>query len=264
MTRTDESKLLIVAALSLAGAGLWVAARQTADPAPDPAVATVPARRIEVASPRGGSGTPLAGPDLERALTAWRDLYAPRAAIDEAATQALKAERDAAAEAIMAGIGAAPASSVAEVLDRWRKAEARERLLLIDGVERNPSVEGVDTLETMYRECDARRICEEALAGLGASEGPGNTELLVEVLNGEDARAAQVAAMALYGEGEAADALIAAVYSEQPIEVRLEAVHSLGGIDTEAADAALAAAATSEKLEARVRVFAQKERERGG
>lgn len=214
MTRT----LLVVAAPALAGAGLWLATRPDRRPGPESEGARGTPRTEVVAPRRGPSPTPLTGPDLDRALAAQRELYAPRAAIDEAATQALKAERAAAAAA--AAIGAAPASSIAEVLDRWHKAEERERLLLIDGVEGIASAEGVDALKSMYRECGARRICDEALAGLGASEGPGDTELLVEVLDGEDAR----------------------------IE----------------ADAALATVATSEKVEARVRVFAEKERERGG
>ena len=229
------------------------------------------------APPRGGYSDPLGGPGgalpqqaglegaaLAEALHEWSTLYEPRGWLDAAGTAALKAERDAAAARIVAGIGAADPGSMAAILERWRSAGAREQLLLIEGVARNPSREGVETLEAMYTSCAARRVCEEVLSALGASEGAGNTELLAQVLEGEDERAAQVAAMALHGEAAAEDGLTAVIYGEQPIEVRLEAVHSLAGIGTPSAHGALGDAAQSEALEARVRAYAAKELERAG
>lgn len=233
------------------------------------ASSAAPARQIGANPERAGHPEaavlpPLSGAELDDALVAWRQLYATRPWLDEEATAKLKAERAAAAEAIAAGIGNAPPGSLGAVLDRWRGAEAREQLLLIDGVGRNPSSEAVSALESMYATCSSRRVCEDVLSALGNNEGDGNVDLLVQVLNGEDSRAAQVAAMALYGEAAAETALIEAIYGAQTIEVRLEAVHSLAGVASESAVTALSAASTSEALEPRVQVYAAKEVERLG
>lgn len=208
--------------------------------------------------PESTGARPLHGAALDAALAAWRDLHRPRGWLDEAATAALRAERAAAAEAIAGGIGAAPPASLAAVVARSRTAPPREQLLLVDGLARSPTAEGVAALAALHATCTIRRVCEEVLRGLGRSEGPDRVALLVRVLLGPDPRAAQVAAMALHGEVEATGALAEAIGGRQPIEVRLEAVHSLGGVPTAAAEVALAGLAAG-ALEPRLRVFLERE-----
>jgi hypothetical protein len=264
MSRLRKATFLGLGTLSLATLGLGLAALLQSSAPSGPVEGPGGALRTEEGRPLSTEGGARPDDDLTAEVSTWRALYAPRSWLDEAGTQALKAERQARAEAIATSIGAGGPDIVASVRERWEAADARERLLLIDGLGRNPSPEAVTALGALYEEAELFRLKEEVLHALGASEGPGHETLLVAVMEGEDERLAQVATMALYGEEAAAEALTAVIYSEAAMNVRLEALHSLSGVEGEAAGAALAAAATSEALEPRVRVYAEHELARRG
>lgn len=200
--------------------------------------------------------------DLAPSLDAWRSLYADRPMISQAETELLELQRLAAADALVARVGAGGAAIVPSVLAAIRAAEgSRERLVLVEGLGRNSSAEAVDALLAVYAEADTFRLQEEVLRALGRSEAAGATEALVAELSGaEDERLRQLAAGALAGEAEALDALYAVVVdTTAPINARLEAIPSIGAVGDEEAKATLQAIASDEALEPRVRRFADHE-----
>jgi len=201
--------------------------------------------------------------DLVSELAAWRSLYDNRGWLSQDETKALAAERKAAAAVLAAKIGASGPGIVPEVRGAIRNAPgSREKLTLMDGLGENPSAEAVDALEDIYAEEELARIKEEALRQLGNSDGEGHNDMLIEeMLNGDDPAMAQTAAAMLYGEAEAMDALVECIYGEQSVEIRLEAVHSVGGVGSDEAQEALEGVTQSE-LEERVQVYAEREIER--
>lgn len=206
--------------------------------------------------------------ELGASLDEFEALYTDaRGFMSQADTEALKARRAAASATIVARIGAGGPEIVPAVRDALRATERpRDKLVLIAGLGRNPSAEAVAALEELYAEQDLFRVKEEALRSLGESEGPGHARLLAtEMVAAKDERLAQIAAMSLYGDGEATQALIAAVWSDRPMNVRLEAISSLGGVGTVEARSSLEQIADSGEIEARVAQYAAHvlRRERG-
>lgn len=220
----------------------------------------------------GGEGAPVGAwigrpPPVQvtSGLAELRADYAPRPGLlSEDEARAVIAAREDAADALSARIAAGGAPAVAEVRDAWEGAASRERLLLIRGLRDNTSPEAVSALADLYAQADLFRVREEILRALGEHALAGAHPLLLEVAAGaEDERLSQIAAGALFGEEAALDPLAALVRQEDaPMNTRLEAIHSLGGIGDADARAELSALAGEEGLPERVRVYATKEAER--
>jgi hypothetical protein len=199
---------------------------------------------------------------LEADLDRWQDLHGPKGKLSLEETQALIAERDAAAEAIALGIGALSPVQLAGVLQAWRDAQrTRDQLVLIDGLGRNASGEAVTALEDIYAEDEGYTNRSHVLRALGDSPAAGHTDLLSQEMWGAgDERLSQLAAQGLYGESGAVSTLSAAAGQQQlPMKTRLEAIHSLGATGEPQAKEALESLSQNEEMEGRVRAYADKE-----
>lgn len=215
--------------------------------------------------PPTGHTTPRAGQPVRAEVESLTSLYATdRGHMDAAARSALKAERARAHDALVRSVAEGGAAVVGPTLEAIRQGAAREQLVLVEGLGRNPSPEAVAALEVVYGEAGTFRLRESVLTALGGSDAPGHTALLEEVLTSQDDTLAQVAAMALSGELEAVDALRAAVDAEAPMAVRLEALSSLGEVGTPEARAEVQAVADDPTKEPRVRQYASHVLARGG
>ena len=198
--------------------------------------------------------------DAEQALDHWRSLFTPRGTLSLEDTKALVAERDAAAEALAAKIGALPPDAIPDVVSWLDGASTRDRLVAIDGLGRNPSADAVSALEAMYDDDEGYTNRANILRALGDSPAPGHVDLLVEqVWAAEDERLSQTAAMMLRGEASATASLTDALDSSLPINTRLEAVSSLGAVGTAAAQVALEDLSANPDVPARMRVYAEQE-----
>jgi len=255
---------LTAALLALVGAAGWqlLADREPVDAPP---LATSP--QTDAATPtvtRAASGSDAAAAEAKRLdaqLAEWRHLHRPIGQLSQAETEALIAQREALAEALAAAIGSL--SDFDSVLERYEDAAVRDQLVFIDGLGRSGDPAAVDALEQLYDENEGYTERSHILRSLGDSPADGHTDLLLSEMTGaDDERLQQLAAQGLYGEASAVDALAAvAADTSQPMNTRLEAIHSMGTAD--GADDALAALANSDELEARVTQFAQKTIERG-
>jgi HEAT repeat protein len=203
--------------------------------------------------------------EVDADLNAWRALYEPRARVTEEELVAIQAERKAHADQVIASIGGLEASDIDHVSNTLQAAPNKERLMLVRGLGANDSPQAVAALEGAYEDIGIFRVREEILRALGDSAAPGHTDLAVRIMvESEDVRLAQVAAQSLYGEESALGKLEALMYSDAPIEVRLEAIHSIGGIKNEAAAAVLRRLIANPDTEARVRMYAEQELRRMG
>lgn len=203
--------------------------------------------------------------DVNKALDEWGELFKPRAQITEEETRELMTKRKAEADAIAASIGAGDAKSLAAVRDAIGQTDvSREKILLIHGLGESLHPESVSALTDVYDSEPIFRVREEVLRRLANSKAPGHIDLLVrELFEAKDVRIQMLAAQGLYGEEAALPDLIRALRSDDlPIEVRLEVVHSIGGVKTEAAAEALRALVSDPNTLPRLRVFAEKELER--
>lgn len=200
---------------------------------------------------------------LAEEIAGWRKLYENQPRLTPEQTVDLRERRAAAAEELARRIGNSGPEIVPQVRSAIREApRSREKLVLMDGLGNHPTAEAVDALEEVFSEEELARLKQEALRQLGNSEGEGHNDLLIDqMLDGEDPELAQLAAAMLHGEAGALDSLLACIYGDQPVEVRLEAVHSIGGIGTDEARSALDGVVSSD-LEDRVRLYAEKEIER--
>ncbi len=268
----NRNRILALLGVGLVVAGcvaLWVLTR---DPEPTAADPRGDSRTQETPRPDPGpaGGEPALEPtaepitDLASSIADWRELYGDQPRLTPEETIALRERREAAAEELAARIGASGAEIVPEVRAAIGAAErSREKLVLMGGLGANPSAEAVDALEDVFEVEDLFRLKEEALRQLGNSDGDGHIDLLIEqMLYSEDPALAQIAAAMLHGEAGALEALVKCVHGAQPVEVRLEAVHSIGGIGTDEARAALEAIAGSGELPERIRLYADKEIQR--
>ncbi len=201
--------------------------------------------------------------DLAGEIAGWRKLYEDQPWLTQEETVALRERRKAAAEELARRIGNSGPEIVPQVHTAIRDApRSREKLVLMDGLGNHASAEAVDALEEVFVEEELARLKQEALRQLGNSEGEGANDLLIDqMLNSDDPALAQMAAAMLHGEAGALDSLLACVYGVQAVEIRLEAVHSIGGIGTDEAHAALDGVVSSD-LEDRVKMYADKEIER--
>lgn len=225
------------------------------------------ADRSSADSPTGGTGARYGSSDsvtdLDADLAAWRKLYGDQPWLTPEQTVALREQRKTAAADLARRIGNSGPGIVQDVRDAIRDAErSREKLVLMDGLGSNASAEAVDALEDVYNDEDLARVKEEALRQLGNSDGEGHNDLLIDEMIGCDEDAmAQTAAAMLYGEADALEALVACVNGDQAIEVRLEAIHSIGGIGDDAAHEALVGIAGGGH-EDRITVYAERELDR--
>lgn len=201
--------------------------------------------------------------DLGEEIAGWRKLYEDQPWLTPEKTVELRERRKAAAEELARRIGNSGPEIVPQVHAAIREAPgSREKLVLMDGLGNHASAEAVDALEEVFTEEELARLKQEALRQLGNSGGEGANDLLIDqMLNGDDPAMAQMAAAMLHGEAGALDSLLACVYGNHAVEIRLEAVHSIGGIGTDEAHAALDGVVSSD-LEDRVKLYAEKEIER--
>lgn len=234
-------------------------------------------------APRSGSGAsvlkasfepPLHQPTaalravVEEALQSSRALYEPRAQITQEETVLLMSDRKTAAERVEGAVAGLPADEVGGVHAALRAtSSSREKLTLLRGLGAHPAEQAVEVLEASYAEQDVFRIREEILRTLGDSTAPGHIELALQVMFGEgpgpaDPRLMQIAAQSLYGEAGALDALERLLSSDAPVAVKLEAIHSIGGIRSGAARRVLERVLASPNTAERVRQYVERELQR--
>lgn len=217
-----------------------------------------------VLRPGPGRSHPLAT-DVEQALLSSRALYEPRAQLTQEETLALMADREAAADRVEEAVAKLPASELAGVREALgATSSSREKMTLVRGLGEHMAGEAVQILVDTYEEQGIFRIREEILRALGDSSATGHIELAVRVMLGEgpasaDPRLRQIAAQSLYGEAEALGALERLLGSAAPIAVKLEAIHSIGGIGSAAARRVLDRVVTSAATPERVRQYAEQE-----
>jgi len=264
-------KYLLPITLAATLAGLWVGAQRAGglgDDATSDAVAGAAAEGPVTTHTASGDAQPGAAGErgVEDGLAAWRALYEQGGVLGHEAAKALVQQRRDAGKALAAELGALGAGGVPEVLAAYNASESsREQLLLVESLGMNDAGEAVSALEELaLSEDELFRLQEEAVRALARSEAPGTTDALLDVLaQTDDDRISQIAAQGLYGEEGALDALVdIARDSGDDMNTRLEAIHSVGGMDSTASDDALADLADDEAMEARVTQFAQKTIER--
>lgn len=208
-----------------------------------------------------GSVGQASGFALNPALALWQDHHRPIGYLSQEDTEALIAKREAAAEALATLIGGMSPGDLDAVLRAIQTTDrTRDKLVMIEGLRRNPSAEALSVLEELYRDEGGYTLQSNILRALGDSESPGHTDLLTEQMwSADDERLQQLAAQALYGEPDAVSTLTQAIDSELPMKVRLEAIHSLGATGTGEAQQALEEIADSEDTEQRIRAYADQE-----
>lgn len=229
--------------------------------APTPGAQGEPdAERPAPTRPHAGDGVSPAD-ELDADLNSWRVLFEPRERLSHDEIVEVMKERDTHRERVIASIGRLPGSDIDHVRNTLAAAPNQEKLMLVRGLGANETPEAVAALNDAYDHIDVFRVREEVLRSLGNSNGPGRNELAIEVMfdDGTDTRLRMVAAQSLRGEEEALGKLEELMYSNAPIEVRLEAIHSIGGIGTEAAAEVLRKLIANPNTEERVRVFAVQE-----
>lgn len=251
-------------ALALAGLGAWMAQDDAPAPGADTSAETARDTRSERTTRVSSGSAPLADvAQLDRDLAVWRDLFTPKGRLSVEETRALVAERDAAAEALAATIGALSAAELEGVLDRFDESKTRDKLVLIDGLGRNADEEAVSILEELYETEEGYTVRSNVLKALGDSAAPEHTNLLVDQMwNAQDERLSQTAAMMLRGEMGATGDLAAALDSDLPMNTRLEAVSSLGAVGSADAEQALQDIVEGEDTHPRLKAYAEKELER--
>lgn len=261
----NTASIVALSALSIAGlVWLWQSAPDnntessaTTHDAANHQAATGAASQLAPHSPEDAD----AGEGLAASLSAWRDLHRPVGYLSQEDTEALIADREAAAAALAGVIAQLEGAELDAVLDAFHGAErSRDKLVMIDGLGQNPSTDALVILEEIYASEDSYTLKSNVIRALGDSPADGHHEVLIEQMWGaEDERLQQLSAQGLYGEGVASDAMIEAVHSELPVKVRLEAIHSLGATGSDAARAALEEMAQDTGLSPRVRQYAEKE-----
>lgn len=265
MTPRTRLTLLVGASLALALATLLPLDRgqpTSVEPSADgPASSEAAPPELDLRALPRRAAAPLS---FDQAITAHRDLYGEQGMLTLEETRRLKAARALAKERVKATIADADVDQLVAIGAAWRSAEkSRDKLVIIGGLAGNDLPEAVGLLEDIYAEAEMFRMREETLRALGNSEADGRNALLLdELFLAEDERLAQLAAQALYGEAAAVGSLAEAVYSELPINARLEAIHSMGAARTDEALEALRGISGDASLEARVRSYATKEIER--
>ena len=263
----NRRSLISLTALCLAGmTAVWLSAPPATPDHPTATAAAGDANSTArtVASPEADTEAAATAEEVAGILATWRGLHGPVGFLSQAETEALIAEREAAAEALAAAIAELSAAELEGVLAELRAAErSRDKLVMIEGLGRNPSTTALSILEEVYLGEDSYTLKRHVLRALGDSPAEGRHELLTEQMwDAGDERLQQLSAQALYGETVAVDALAEALGSDLPIKVRLEAVHSLGATGTEDARQALEGVIADEGSEPRMRAFARKELER--
>ena len=264
-------KFILPVALTASLAGLWLGSQRgllpqdTATPTAD----TVASSQDAVTTRTGSGDTQTdaaSARSVAEGLTAWRALYEGGGVLNHEDAKALIQQRRDAAKALAAELGALGGDGVASVLAAYEESDAsREKLLLVESLGLNDSDRAVDALEDLaLSEDELFRLQEEAVRALARSEAEGTTDALLDVLaNTDDDRISQIAAQGLYGEEAALAALVdIAKDTSDDMNTRLEAIHSVGGMDSQGAGDALTDLAGDEALEARVSQFAQKTIER--
>ena len=189
-----------------------------------------------------GSGSRTASPShrsdkVEAALDSWRGLYERRAKGAEEAEELIEARRAAQAKAVER-LGRGGDAIVPGMLDAYSDAKrSREKLVLLMGLGANGSPAALAALSDKVATEDRFRLREEALRGVGRSPSMEAEEMLVDAMaSADDERLQQIAAQSLYGRPGALEALTEAVLSlHLPMNVRLEAVHGIGGVGSDLA-----------------------------
>ena len=193
-------------------------------------------------------------------------LWGPPDGLSLDSRRALLASRLAAETKLIETVGGGGEGAVQQVLELYSEANSlKEKLVLIRALGANPSTAACRALEEVASSESVFRLQEEALRALGTSISPEGSESLLRALHTvEDPRLAQVAVQGLFGDVGALGALEALAATDAPMKVRLEAVYSLGGIQTDDARSTLALLASDTSLEPRLRLFAEQALVRGG
>jgi len=204
---------------------------------------------------------PRVRPAVDGAMEKWRDLFEQTALGSDEANALVDARRQAKAQAVQR-LAQGGDDVVPQVLEAYRQTErSREKLVLIEGLGAGGGPAALDALTGLVATEDRFRLREQALRGVGVSDLPQAEDALVDAMLGaDDQRLQQIAAQALYGRAGSLDALSGAVLDTGlPMNVRLEAVHGIGGMGSTSALQALQHIASEPTLEARVRVYAERE-----
>ncbi|MEL6344450.1 MAG: hypothetical protein AAFV53_15130 [Myxococcota bacterium] len=257
MRRSTFIVATLVGGLSIGALLLWMQDPSPASPALV-GVASPDAEPDAVADPSLAGVAPIAVPDAMERLAA---LHGPQPPASEAETRARLQARRETVKNLEIALAAGGAGAVDGIVSWYLETDTlRERKFLIRSLSRNRSEQAADALAELYDSEERIADRHDLARALALSEAPGSQDALRANLETEtDERIRLTLIQGAYGDAMAMDRLTEIVWESTERLIQQEALHSIGGVGTEAARSVLEQAASDAGLSALVRQFAEKE-----